>query len=79
MNDSIIAQFLPLTILCIIVGSIANCIAREKGRNVTLWTILGLIPFLNIFLIWYFIGATNLKLESKLNEILTRLDSLPKD
>lgn len=45
-------------------------LAKEKGRNVTLWTILGCLPLINYFCIFFFVGATNLRLEEKLNKLL---------
>ncbi|GDY26710.1 hypothetical protein AHAT_26000 [Agarivorans sp. Toyoura001] len=47
--------------------------AKEKGRNVVLWTILECIPFLNMWMLAFFVGATNLKQENKLDKILDKL------
>lgn len=58
-----ILMMIPLAI-------ISNMLARQKGRNVALWTVLGLIPGVNMFCIYYFIGATNLKLEEKIDKLL---------
>ncbi|MDB6062425.1 MAG: hypothetical protein JWM78_2528 [Verrucomicrobiaceae bacterium] len=49
-------------------------LAREKGRNVPLWTIIACIPILNFMCMWYFVGAVNLKTERKLDELLQRLN-----
>ena len=68
-------SFLPLIIMTLPMGVIAHLLAKEKGRNVTLWTILGIIPMINLFAIWFFIGAANLKMERKLDELLERNDS----
>jgi len=68
-------SFLPLIIMTLPMGVIAHLLAKEKGRNVTLWTILGIIPMINFFTIWFFIGAANLKIERKLDELLERNDS----
>jgi hypothetical protein len=48
-------------------------LAREKGRNVVLWTVLGAIPILNVICVWFFIGAANLRLEVKIDELNRRL------
>lgn len=48
-------------------------LAKEKGRNVVKWTILGAIPVVNMFCISYFIGAANKKQEEKLDAILHKL------
>jgi|CXWL01.1.fsa_nt_gi hypothetical protein len=70
---------LPLIIL-IGCGIIGHLLAKEKGRNVVLWTILGCIPGINVFAIWFFIGASNLKLEKKLDELIEsqKRDKYPK-
>lgn len=51
-------------------GLVGYFLAKEKGRNVTLWTILGLLPGINIFALWYFIGASNWKLEQKIDDLI---------
>jgi len=47
-------------------------LAKEKGRRVLLWTVLGFIPGVNILVMWFFIGAANLRLEGKIDELLRR-------
>jgi hypothetical protein len=49
---------------------VGNLLAKEKGRDVRKWTILGAIPGVNIFATLYFIGAINRKLESRLERIM---------
>jgi hypothetical protein len=51
-------------------GIVAYLLAKEKGRNVVLWTVLGFIPFLNFPALMFFIGASNLTLEKKLDAFL---------
>jgi hypothetical protein len=53
------------------IAVVANLLAREKGRNVALWTILGIVPVVNLWCLPFFVGAANLKLEKKLDELLT--------
>jgi hypothetical protein len=77
MDDSSAAalfQIVFLLTLGLALAVIANKLAREKGRNVTLWTVLALIPIFNFLFMWYFVGASNLKLEQKVDEILRKLD-----
>ena len=50
-----------------------QCFPKEKGRNVALWTILALIPVVNFACIWFFIGATNLKLERKIDDLIQQV------
>lgn len=49
---------------------VGNVLARQKGRNVIAWTMLGLVPIINSVAIWYFVGASNLKMERKVEELL---------
>lgn len=69
-----IGQFIPILILCLVFGIISNLLAKQKGRNNAAWTILGLIPFVNIFAMIYFVGATNRKLEDEMSELKRRQD-----
>ena len=65
-------SFVPMIIMSLAMGLIAHFLAKEKGRNVTLWTILGIIPLVNFFIMWFFVGAANLKLERKLDALVER-------
>ena len=73
-SASLLISFLPLILMSLLMVIAANLLAREKGRNITKWTILALIPVVNFACIWFFIGAANLHTERKLDEILKRLD-----
>ena len=57
-------------ILSMTFGVVAHLLAKEKGRNVILWTIIGCIPGINFLAMWFFVGASNLKLEKKLNDLI---------
>ena len=59
-------------VLCIGLSINAYLLAKDKGRNVVLWTILGFIPIINSCVIFYFIGATNLRFEKKLDDLLNK-------
>jgi hypothetical protein len=63
-------QFIPLVVLSMALGIVAYLLARDKGRNVVLWTVLGVIPVVNFFCIWFFVGAANLRLERKVEQLL---------
>ena len=65
-------QFLPLAMLSMAVGITAYLLARDKGRNVILWTVLGVVPVVNFVCIWFFVGAANLRLERKVDQLLDR-------
>jgi hypothetical protein len=64
--------FLPLVIISIFIAIPAYLLAKEKGRNVRLWTVLGLIPMVNFICMWFFVGAVNLRLEKKIDALLER-------
>ena len=66
-------MFLPLLIASMVMATIANILARQKGRSVVAWTVLGAIPFVNFLLAWYFAGAVNLRLEEQLDRIMATL------
>jgi hypothetical protein len=63
--------FLPITLMSVFIAVTANLLAREKGRRVVVWTILGSIPIINFICLSYFIGAANLRLEAKLDRLLS--------
>ena len=65
-------SFIPMVVATIFIGLTAHYLAKEKGRNVTSWTILGCIPIINFFFIWFFVGAANLKLERKIDRLLAQ-------
>jgi O-antigen/teichoic acid export membrane protein len=71
-----IAGMLPIILMSLFIAVSANLLAKEKGRNVIKWTILGAIPIVNFVCIWFFVGAANLKLERKLDELAARLDAI---
>jgi hypothetical protein len=67
---NILLQFVPLLIFSSMGGFVAHALAKDKGRDVILWTVLGFIPIVNMFCLPFFIGAANLKLEKKIDAIL---------
>lgn len=67
--------FLPLLFLTLVPALTVFFLAKDKGRNVLLCTLLGIIPFLNLGVLLYLIGATNLKMASKLDEIVALLSA----
>ena len=54
-------QFLPLALISILLMFICRSLAREKGKNITLWTILGLVPAVNYYSILYLPGELQVK------------------
>jgi hypothetical protein len=60
-------------LLVIILPAIIICrrLAKEKGKNITTYTILAIIPAVNYFALLYLIGASNTMLEEKIDTILS--------
>lgn len=70
MQPSPILQFIPLMVISLVLGFVAHKLAKDKGRNVLTWTVLGFLPIVNFMCAWYFVGASNLRLERKLDALL---------
>jgi len=68
-------EFIPIISLTLGFGFISRLLALDKGRDATRWTIIGCIPVVNIFAIWYFVGATNLRLEKKVEQFINEYKS----
>ncbi len=62
-----ITMIIPIVIVC-------RRLAKEKGRNVTRYTVLGIIPVVNLFALWYMIGASNKYSEEKIDRILSYIE-----
>ena len=66
--------FLPMLVFSIPLCITAYLLAKQKGRNEILWAVLGFLPFINMFAMWYIIGASNLILDKKIEMILKKLE-----
>ena len=75
-EPSVLASLLPLIIMSLLMGVASFLLAKDKGRNALKWTILGSIPFFNFACIWYFIGATNLRVERKIDDLLASVEAI---
>ena len=53
-GQSGLLSFLPMLLICVGMAVVGHLLAREKGRPVAVWTVLGAIPFLNLLCLWYF-------------------------
>ncbi len=73
LPDPLASLILPI-ILSLIDGVFIHFLAKEKGRKVTLWTILGFIPIINFILLPFFVGAANLRLEEKIDQLLNNVN-----
>lgn len=69
-----ILALLPIILIAIPIAIVVNILAREKGKNITLWTILACIPIINFISIFYIVGTTNSKVEAKMDKILEALN-----
>lgn len=67
--------FVPLFLLTIPISFICHRLAKEKKKNVALWTTLGIIPVVNYFVLFYLVGSANLVLEDKLDHLLKLVES----
>jgi len=69
-----IISLLPLVIVMVPMIFVIWRLAKEKGKNTTLWTILACIPFVNFIILPYIVGTPSKTLENKLNKILELLE-----
>jgi hypothetical protein len=67
-----LVQLIPLLLWSVMFGVVAHLLAKEKGRNVVRWTVLGVVPLVNVICLPFFVGAANLRLEGKIDALLAR-------
>lgn len=65
-----VPSFLPMILLCIFTGLSSRFLAKDKGRNVTAWTIFGFVPAIGWFSLFLLIGCSCLKTNKKLDKLL---------
>ena len=76
MNEpGLLELLLPLMVISIPSAIAAALLAKDKERNIVLWVVLALIPIFNFFAIVYIVGASNLRVERKLDEVLSKFNS----
>ncbi|WP_372642465.1 hypothetical protein [Ancylomarina sp.] len=68
------AAFLPMILIFLVIVIPVFKLAKEKGKNVVLWTVLACVPLVNIVSIIYIVGATNSRLEAKIDRLLKEID-----
>lgn len=79
-SDSTLSMgFIPVLFMSLCLATVAHFLAKDKGRKVALWTVLGAIPVINIFFLWFFVGAANLRLERKIDELLAAVKNADKE
>ena len=67
---------LPLILLTIPLILVNLFLAKEKGKNVLLWTLLSILPIFNKKILAYLVGAKNKVLEEKIDKIMEKLEKL---
>lgn len=63
--------FIPLLMLSVGFAVTGALLAKDKGRNVPLWTILACIPVVNLWCLPYLVGASNKRLEEKIDSLMS--------
>jgi hypothetical protein len=69
-------QLVPMLVISVIYGAIAISIGRRKVRNLALWTILCIIPFVNFFAVLFLISKTDIKVLNEITNIRPRLEAI---
>jgi hypothetical protein len=70
------ASLLPMFIIMIPMIFIIRALAREKGKDVILFTVLACIPIVNFITLPYIVGTPSKILEDKIDKILETLNRL---
>jgi hypothetical protein len=71
-----IVSLLPLIIIMIPMIFVIRNLAKEKGKDVVLWTVLACIPFINFIILPYIVGTPSKILEDKIDKIIETLNRL---
>ena len=69
-TETHLMSFIPLLLVSVLIAIVGHFLAKDKGRPVLRWTILCIIPGVNLYCLLFLIGATSLRIERKLDEIL---------
>lgn len=67
--------FFPLFIITVPTFIVMVMLAHNKGRNVILWGVLGIVPFMSYIFMLYIVGASNLRVEKKIDRLLEILEN----
>ena len=76
--QSVAFMWVWLLIWTVGISGICYATAKQKGRNAILVALLGLVPFVNVFVLLYIALASNIHVEKKLDDILTALKITPR-
>ena len=69
-----LVELIPLIFMSILIALMCRHLAKDKGRDVNYWTVLGIIPFVNLFAVPFLVGSTSLVLDKKLDTIIALLE-----
>lgn len=69
---ALLIGILPWIVISIPWGIVIYLLSKQKGRSSLTTTIFAFVPFVNWFLLVYFMGATNRLVEARLEEISRR-------
>ena len=71
-----ILSLFPLIIIMIPLIFVIRKLAKEKGKDVILWTVLACIPIVNFIVLPYIVGTPSKILENKMDIIIETLNRL---
>jgi hypothetical protein len=71
-----ILSLLPMILIMVPMIFVIRSLAIEKGKDVTLWTVLACIPLVNFIILPYIVGTPSKKQEDKMDRILELLSKL---
>jgi hypothetical protein len=64
---------IPFVLIMVPMIFVINRLAKEKGKNVLLWTLLACIPFVNFIILPYIVGTPSKIQENKIDKIIELL------
>ncbi len=73
-SDGGILQLLPLVILHIPLGIVTIMLAKRKGHTSFWWKIIGFVPLIGFYPLWYIVGITDKAVYDKLDAISEALE-----
>ncbi|MFT3739827.1 MAG: hypothetical protein QM786_13810 [Breznakibacter sp.] len=69
-----ILSLLPMILIMIPMIFVIRGLAKAKGKDLTLWTVLACIPFVNFIVLPYIIGVPSKIQEDKMDKIIELLN-----
>lgn len=68
-DAGVVASLLPLLLISVIFAIAGFLIARRKGKNPALFTVLSFVPLINITVICYLVALTDQEVYDRLERI----------